>query len=510
MGKGKASLVVIACLAFACGEGGTIIGQEGGVSDATGTHDIVFVPLVDGDGGDAAMQEDAGGGDGEAGTLARLGEPTFSPASGVALLQGETVAIVPPAGVPADGSIFYTLDGSAPTHQSPTYIGPVQVVVQWDGGCGPATATVAAVASAPGFADSSAAVADYDVSIPKSGILPAVAFSPGSESANNDFPLTLSDPGLTICYSVDGVTVPVCTATSTCMSPALTYTAPVSINGALVVNPATGSITVTAAQCFTASTYPVCAAVSGTAVSQTFLLVAAAPTMTQPGPGPVSWSPVGVAPTLATATVSSNEAASIHLTTDGTTPTCASGSGTVVPGSSTVGPFTSSTTVKAIACKTGYLPSSAVTFAYSIQLPPLFLASQNAAGTGLPGWDWAGTGKPATSMTIPGGATAPYGPFVVQQVGTVPCTGTAGAPEPSSCSGTAPPLADFICWTKTGAASCSCASPIALTPAKPTAALPASANVNAGDTLSVIACQSTPPVNTAAVYAPSLPTNVSF
>ena len=52
---------MLACLAFACGEGGTIIAEEGGASDATGGHDIVFVPQVDGDGADATMGDsDAG------------------------------------------------------------------------------------------------------------------------------------------------------------------------------------------------------------------------------------------------------------------------------------------------------------------------------------------------------------------------------------------------------------------------------------------------------------------
>jgi len=51
-------LVVLACVAFACGEAGTIIAVDGGESDAGEAHDTVFVPQLDGDGGDAPMEWD--------------------------------------------------------------------------------------------------------------------------------------------------------------------------------------------------------------------------------------------------------------------------------------------------------------------------------------------------------------------------------------------------------------------------------------------------------------------
>jgi hypothetical protein len=314
--------------------------------------------------------------------------------------------------------------------------------------------------------------------------------------------------GTTVCYTLDGTT-PTCSPADVCAGSSLSYSGPISIGGA-DPEPVPGVVTVTAVECFAPSTPPFCASTSGGAVQQNYDLAAGDPTMSNPSPGLTPWSPGGVTPTLATATVTSDEPVSIHMTTDGTTPTCTSGSGTVVPGSSTLGPFTSSTTVNAVACKTGYLPSEVVPFVYSVQLAPPFLSSQSTAGAGLPGWSWAGAGNPVTSMVIPSGATTPYGPLVVQQVATVPCSGTAGAPEPSSCTGTAPPPADFICWSKTGAATCSCASPIALTPAAPSATLPAAADVSPGDTLSVIACQSSPPVNATSVFASSPPTTVSF
>jgi hypothetical protein len=65
MWRWTVGLVVLACVAFACGVGGTIIAQDAGASDAGEAHDIVFVPQVDSDGGDAPMEEEADAGDAE-------------------------------------------------------------------------------------------------------------------------------------------------------------------------------------------------------------------------------------------------------------------------------------------------------------------------------------------------------------------------------------------------------------------------------------------------------------
>jgi hypothetical protein len=161
-------------------------------------------------------------------------------------------------------------------------------------------------------------------------------------------------------------------------------------------------------------------------------------------------------------------------------------------------------TITAIACYPGNGSSSAVSQTYDLVLAPLYLASQNGDGAGLPGWDWSGTGKPLTTMAVPGDAGVPYGSFVAQQVGRLPCTSA------SSCSAPGYPLADFVCWSTTGPATCSCASPVPLTTATPYATLPASADVSPGGTLSVIACQASTPVNATGFYGPSSVTTVQF
>jgi hypothetical protein len=161
-------------------------------------------------------------------------------------------------------------------------------------------------------------------------------------------------------------------------------------------------------------------------------------------------------------------------------------------------------TITAIMCEVGAGSSSPVSETYALILAPPYLASQNTMGAGLPGWDWSGTGKPLTTMSIPGDAGAPYGPFAAQQVGLPPCTGS------SSCTAPGYALADFVCWSTTRPATCSCANPVPLTPAAPYATLPGSADVSPGGTLSVIACQAATPVNTTGFYGPSTVTTVKF
>jgi hypothetical protein len=60
--------VVLGALVTACSEGGTALPVEAGESDATETHDVVFVSQVDNDGPDDPMEWDGAsdeGGDDE-------------------------------------------------------------------------------------------------------------------------------------------------------------------------------------------------------------------------------------------------------------------------------------------------------------------------------------------------------------------------------------------------------------------------------------------------------------
>jgi hypothetical protein len=192
---------------------------------------------------------------------------------------------------------------------------------------------------------------------------------------------------------------------------------------------------------------------------------------------------------------------------DGNTPTCSAG---VCTGSSytydaatavaitpvSTDPISGKVTLTVIACDSCGDVSGTFSQTYQLKLAPPYLASTNADGVGLPGWDWSGTGAPQTSMTVPADAGAPYGPFSAQQVDSQPCT------SPTICTGPANAVAKSICWSKGTSVTCGCADPLPVTASTP-AMLPAAADVSPGDALSVIAC-GTPG------YASSAVTTVQF
>jgi chitobiase/beta-hexosaminidase-like protein len=318
--------------------------------------------------------------------------PTFMPAAGAVVL-GTTVTIVPPANFPANfpqgsGTIYYTVDGTIPTHASPAYSGPIQIN---------ATETIHAIASDPAVCtDSTIALATFTVVAPCAccdplqgciAFLP-VAFNPPTTTQANDFlvQLTDSDPAATICFTFGANNPPpACTVTAasaTCSGTSPTYnpvaglgaTGSVTINGG--VTTAAGTVVVNAMSCAPGN------AAAGV-VSQTYTLQAAAPTMQGPAPSPtLLYQAGGYMPTLSSVTAGST----LNYTADGSTPTCATGTLLAMnPGA--VPNFTTNSTFNAIACKTGYAPSTVGgPFAYNVVLPtPTFVDSASTTtveGTG--------------------------------------------------------------------------------------------------------------------------------
>ena len=61
-------------LCVACSDEGTVLPMGAGDSDATASHDVVFVPQVDDDGGDAPMVESDDGGDASEGDAGDAGD----------------------------------------------------------------------------------------------------------------------------------------------------------------------------------------------------------------------------------------------------------------------------------------------------------------------------------------------------------------------------------------------------------------------------------------------------
>jgi hypothetical protein len=369
--------------------------------------------------------------DGDMGSPPACAAPTFMPGAGMVAL-GSTITILPPVGFPAtfpqgNGTIYYAVDGTIPTHASPAYSGPIQIN---------AAETIRAIASYPGVCtDSTVALANFTVTVVEVGGLPP-AFNPPSTTQANDFLVQLTDfnPAATICFTYGANNPPTCTVTATsatCSGTSQMYnagaglgeTGSVTINGS--VTTAAGTVVVNAIVCQPGN-------VTSAVTSQTYTLQAAAPTMQGPAPSPtLPYQSGGYMPTLSSTTAGST----LNYTTDGSTPTCASGvldAGIPVTEPTMTVPTMANTTYNAVACKTGYAPSEQATFAYGIVLPPPgFVDSASTTTTegtgtydGVLSIDFSG---PPTPM----GASQASGLFVCYTTdGSAPSCGTTAG----SCS----------------------------------------------------------------------------
>ena len=187
-----------------------------------------------------------------------------------------------PLGFPNAGTLYYTLDGTLPTHTGLSYVGPIQVAT---------SETIFAIASAPGYQDSPPVHASYIVVAGEAGAVKDPVIVPSSTKASNDFmaSITDSDSTLTICYRLDG-SLPTCTPTGQCSTGSSTYNggSQISINGSLtpLVNPPTGAVTVTAIACDSAGNVADCSGgPNGVGCEADYVLEVADPFMTNPPQG---------------------------------------------------------------------------------------------------------------------------------------------------------------------------------------------------------------------------------
>ena len=119
--------------------------------------------------------------------------PTISPASGTYALP-QSAAI---ADATAGALIYYTTDGTTPTTSSTLYTGPITVSV---------TATLKAIAAAPGYQKSAVASSSYVIAVQPAAATPTI--SPGGGTYTTAQNVTISDatPGALIYYTTDGTT----------------------------------------------------------------------------------------------------------------------------------------------------------------------------------------------------------------------------------------------------------------------------------------------------------------
>lgn len=143
--------------------------------------------------------------------LVAMASPTFSPAGG-SYASAQSVTI---SDVTAGATIYYTTNGSAPSTASAVYSGPIKVS---------ATETLKAIAAASGFSNSAISSASYSIA---SGTATPVFSLPGG-SYNSDQTLTISDTtaGATIYYTVNGTTP---------TTSSVKYTKPISLNNSETV-----------------------------------------------------------------------------------------------------------------------------------------------------------------------------------------------------------------------------------------------------------------------------------
>ena len=256
--------------------------------------------------------------------------PTFTPAPGTyASAQSVTIACST-----AGATIHYTTDGSTPTASSPVYTGAIAVA---------STTTIQAIATAPSMTNSSVASATYTITIvpppPSTVATPTFTPTPGTFSSAQSVTIACSTGGATIHYTTDGSTP---TAASTVYA------------GAIAVASTTTILAIATAPSMTNSSVA-----SGT---YTITIVppppatVATPTFT-PAPGTF-----GSAQSVTIAC--STAGATIHYTTNGSTPTTSSAT---YSGAISVA---TTTTVKAIAGASEMTDSSVASGTYMITIVP--------------------------------------------------------------------------------------------------------------------------------------------
>ncbi len=324
----------------------------------------------------------------------QCGPPTFVPDGGTVTL-GSTVTIDPPAGFPANfpagnAFVYYTTNGTVPTHASTAYAGPIEIS---------GSESIRAIAYYPGVCtDSNPTLATYSTIAPDGGVLVPPAFNPTATTGNNDFLVSLTEsgnPAATICFTLgQGTTAPTptCTVTATsatCAGSSQTYNAgaglgapgSVTINGG--VTDANGNVTVSAIACSPGNA-------TTTPLPQTYKLQAAAPTMQGTAASPLPWIAGGYMPTLASTTTGASLRYSGYST--GTAPALGCTTGTLLVNNASVAinpgplPVTQNITYEGVACKPGYAPSAVVSFPYQVVLgAPTFVDATTttlAEGTG--------------------------------------------------------------------------------------------------------------------------------
>ena len=246
--------------------------------------------------------------------------PTFSPAAGTyATSQSITLSSATPG-----ASLHYTTDGTTPDASSPLYTAPIVIPLD-------TTATVSAIAIKQDWTDSAVASATYVIT--GTVATPTFSLAAGTYTTARTVSLSTTTPGAVIHYTTDGSTP---TAASAVFSSAI----PLDLDTTTTVR-AYATKTDWTDSAVASATY----VITGTVAAPTFSPVA------------------GTYPTAQDVSLSSaTPGAVVHFTTDGSTPTAASPIFT----SAVHIPLDTTATIRALATKTDWTDSAAVSATFVI------------------------------------------------------------------------------------------------------------------------------------------------
>lgn len=274
-----------------------------------------------------------------------MAPPSLAPGSYATSPQVTTLN--PPATPPPGTTIRYTVDGTIPTCSSPIAPNPINMVV---------STTIRAIACAPDWTASN--VAEFAYIITGTVTEPTLNFFTNTYPDGINLSLSVPIPGASIRYAIttDGSNpIPNCTSSTL-------YTAPIPIS--------TNNTKLSAIGCLAGWTD------SAPTVIETYSFQVANPVLSPTPPMSVTTSQMVTASTT-------TSSATIRYTDNGAVPDCNTSSTT--PPTITADNIESNITVHAIACRTGFTQSGAVSGTYTktgTLAPPAFTP---LAGTMPPG-----------------------------------------------------------------------------------------------------------------------------
>jgi hypothetical protein len=291
------------------------------------------------------------------GSVPVAASPTFNPLPGT-YTSTQNVAL---NSTTSGATIYYTLDGSTPTHSSAVYSTPIVVTSS--------SLTINALAAASGYQDSLVASGTYQIQpIVQVAASPAFNPLPGTYTSAQNVALSSTTPNATIYYTVDG---------STPTHSSAVYSTPIVVSSS--------SLTLKALTA--ASGYQDSSIVSGTYQIQPIVPFAVSPTF-NPLPGTYT-------STQNVALNSTTSGATIYYTLDGSTPTHSS-----AVYSTPIVVSSSSLTIKALAAASGYQDSPVASGTYQIQ--PIVPVAATPAFSPVSGTTFSTTLSVSMTDTTPG------------------------------------------------------------------------------------------------------------